>query len=94
MATHHASTMSSLPSDTMRPHAGVGLGMPAPRKLSVASSRMTWPISSVPSTITVLTTLGKMCRTMIRKLEAPATRARATKSWALMLKVSPRTMRA
>ena len=39
--THQAVTISSRPSAIMRPHAGVGRGSPAPRKLSADSSRIT-----------------------------------------------------
>jgi hypothetical protein len=39
--THQAVTISSRPSAIMSPHAGVGRGSPAPRKLSADSSRMT-----------------------------------------------------
>ncbi len=93
-ATHQAATTSSRPSATIRPQAGVGRGMPTPRKLRVASSRITWPTSRVASTVMVLTTLGKMWRVRMRKVEAPATLDLATKSRFLRARVSPRTRRA
>ena len=58
--THQAVTISSRPSAIMSPHAGVGRGRPAPRKLRADSSRMTYPTWSVARTTRELTTLGKM----------------------------------
>ena len=76
--THHASLMNALPSLTIAPHAGVGGGMPAPRKLRIASVRINYPTRNVAMTITVLMTPGKICQISIRKVDAPTTFARAT----------------
>ena len=56
----------------------VGGGMPAPRKLRIDSVRTICPTLSVARTMTVLMTPGRMCLMIILKVEAPATRARAT----------------
>ena len=48
------------PSATIWPHDGVGGGMPAPRKLSEASTMMTKPMCSVSSTMNVFMTFGTM----------------------------------
>ena len=50
------------------------------KKLKVDSRMMTWPTSRVASTIRVLTRFGKICRAIMRKLDAPATLARSMKS--------------
>ena len=60
--THHAVRRYPLPAATMDPHAGVGGGTPAPRKLSVASTIMTQPTCKVTRTVQVATKLGKMER--------------------------------
>ena len=91
---HQAIVIRSLPSATITPHAGVGAGMPAPRKLRVDSKMITCPTSKVASTTTVLTKLGNMCRSIIRAFDAPETRARSIKSCCLMARASPRTTRA
>ena len=92
--SHQAVTMRARPSATIKPQAGVGFTSPAPRKLNVDSRMMTWPTSRVASTTTVFTTLGNMCRIIMRSGEAPATCARAIKSCCLMASASPRTIRA
>src|SRR5262249_23943914 len=58
--THHAVTINSRPSAIMRPHAGMGRGSPAPRKLRVDSRRMTYPTWRVAKTTSEFTTLGKI----------------------------------
>src|SRR6185503_5450950 len=50
-----------LPSDIIRPQAGLGGGTPTPRNDSAASVTITTPSISVPSTVAELTTLGRMC---------------------------------
>ena len=62
----------------MRPHAGFGGGTPTPRKDSAASVTMTTPSMRVASTMAEFTTLGRMWRRMIVRLEQPATMARRT----------------
>ena len=62
----------------MLPHAGLGGGIPTPRKLSVDSARIIWPVPSVATTIRVLVTPGSRCFQMIRIGDAPATLASAT----------------
>ena len=88
--THHDEMISSLPSETMRPQAGLGLGIPAPRKLRLASRMMTNPTCRVASTTRLLNTFGKMCLSIIRASDAPATLALATKSWTRTVRDSPR----
>lgn len=92
--THQAETTNSRPSATISPQAGVGRGMPAPKKLRLDSSRMTKPTCKVASTTMLFTTLGKIWRIMIRKWDAPATSDRAIKSCVLTARTSPRTCRA
>ncbi|GIT43702.1 MAG: hypothetical protein Ct9H300mP11_16380 [Chloroflexota bacterium] len=58
-ATHQWETISSLPSATIRPQAGVGFGIPAPKKLKVGSTTMTKPTCSVAKTTRLLNILGK-----------------------------------
>ena len=48
------------PSDTMPPQLAVGGGTPAPRKLNVASSRITMPTWRVATTIRVFIVPGNM----------------------------------
>ena len=79
-ASHHALAMWLRPSATIWPHDGVGGGMPAPRKLSEASTMMTKPMCSVSRTMNVFMTFGTMWTSMILKLEQPCTRASDTKS--------------
>ena len=55
-----------------------GRGIPAPRKLSVASVRIRLPVESVVATKTVLMTPGKMCLASMRRLVAPDIRAEST----------------
>ena len=68
----------SRPSDTMEPHAGVGGGIPAPRKLRVASSRMTIPTWRVATIISVFMMPGNICMNKILGVDAPATLAKDT----------------
>ena len=75
---HHATASLSRPSATIEPHAGVGGGTPAPRKLNVDSSRITIPTSKLAKIINVFTTPGNMWTNNIRGVEAPATLASAT----------------
>ena len=72
---HHAVVSHCLPSATMSPHEGVGGGIPTPRKLSEASTRIRLPTRSVAITMTVLNTPGRRCRIMMRVPLDPATRA-------------------
>ena len=66
VVTHQAVDTYSLPSASMEPQAGVGGGMPAPKKLSEASTMMTHPTWSVSRTMRAGITFGKRCRNMIR----------------------------
>ena len=59
VVTHQAVETYSLPSANMEPQAGVGGGMPAPRKLNDASTIMTQPTWRVSRTIKVGITFGK-----------------------------------
>ena len=93
-ATHQASVSRPRPSEIIRPQVGVGGGMPAPRKDSVASAMITTPMLSVTSTMKVLSTLGRMWVSMMRSGEQPRTSASATKSRCLSASTSPRMMRA
>ena len=68
--------------------------MPAPRKLNAASAMITTPMLSVVRTMKVLSTLGRMCVSMMRGSEQPRTLARATKSRFFRARTSPRMMRA
>src|SRR6185503_2028082 len=92
--THHASAMRPRPSETIRPQVGVGGGMPAPRKLSAASAKITTPMLSVSRTMNVLSTFGRMCVSIMRTSEHPRTLARATKSRCFKASTSPRMIRA
>ena len=93
-AIHQATTMKPRPSATICPHEGSGGGTPRPRKLRVASSRITDPTCRVANTMMVLKTLGRMWRDMIRAGEEPMERANTTKSRSLTLSTSPRIWRA
>ena len=55
---------------------------------------MTTPMLSVTSTMKVLSTLGRMCVSMMRSDEQPRTLASATKSRCLSASTSPRMTRA
>ncbi len=78
METHHASLMNALPSLTIAPQAAVGGGMPAPRKLRIASVRISCPTRNVAMTITVLMQPVRMCQISILNVDAPTTLASAT----------------
>src|SRR5882724_5906822 len=56
--THHSVSTYLRPSATIPPQVGAGGGIPAPRKLSDASTTMAQPTCSVESTTTLLLTLG------------------------------------
>ena len=71
--SHQALAMWLRPSATIWPHDGVGGGMPAPRKLSEASTMITKPMCSVSRTMNVVMTFGTMWTSMILKLEQPCT---------------------
>ena len=77
----------------MFPHDGVGAGMPAPRKLSVASDRMRLPTLSEAITVTVPIVPGSMCLMMMRWVDAPEILASATKSLSLSTSTSALTLR-
>ena len=66
---------------------------PAEPKLNVAINTMMPPISMVARIMTVLTILGKIWETMMRRLLHPATLAKRTKSRSFKLSLSPRTIR-
>ena len=78
VATHQASTSRSLPSATIEPQAGSGGGIPAPKKLSDASVRMTIPTYNVATTISVFIVPGNRWTHKILGVDAPATLAYAT----------------
>ena len=63
-------------------------------KLNEVSSRIAVLISRVTATMITPIALGRMCLKMIRRLEAPATRAASTNSRSRRDKKSPRTSRA
>ena len=56
--THHWVMMRSHPSATISPQVGVGLGIPAPKKLRVDSRIITKPTRRVASTTTLSTYLA------------------------------------
>ena len=68
---HGAMVTKSRPSETIDPHAGLGGGTPAPKKLNIDSERITEPTNKVESTITVLRTPGNKCLANILVGEAP-----------------------
>ena len=94
VVTHQAVETYSLPSANMEPQAGVGGGMPAPRKLSDASTIITQPTCRVSRTINVGITFGKRWRIMMRQSDAPDTSALAMKSRCIKPKTSPLITRA
>ena len=75
---HHCSRTYSTPSETMRPHSGVGGLAPRPRKERPATSRITVPMSSVICTITGPKALGRMWRRTIRESRTPIVLAAST----------------
>src|SRR5262249_18484683 len=87
---HHAEFMYCRPSATIAPQVGVGGGIPAPRKLKIASVMITHPTCRVSITTNVLATLGKMCHAMMQRLEVPIVCEALTKSRSLRLITSPR----
>jgi hypothetical protein len=62
----------------MLPQDGVGDGIPAPRKLRVASARISDPTLNEAITVTVPTVPGNICLNKIRDVDAPAILADAT----------------
>ena len=77
-AIHQDESIYSLPCDTMLPHAGLGGGIPTPRKLRVDSARIIPPVPSVATTIVVFMMPGIRCFIIMRVGDAPATLAKAT----------------
>ena len=71
-----------------------GLFTPKFRKLNAVSSRMAPEMASVADTVITPTVFGRMCRKMIRRLDAPTERAASTNSFSRSERNSPRTMRA
>jgi hypothetical protein len=71
-----------------------GAWTPKPRKLRADSSRIADDIASVAATMMTPMVLGRMCRKMIRPLDAPTERAASTNSFSRSDRNSPRTMRA
>ena len=71
-----------------------GLFTPKFRKLKAVSSRMAPEMARVADTVITPTVFGRMCRKMIRRLEAPTERAASTNSFSRSERNSPRTMRA
>ena len=57
--------MYSRPSFSIRPQLGVGACTPKPRKERAASSRIAFAISTVATTVSDESTLGKISRTMM-----------------------------
>ena len=91
--THQAVSITSRPSETIEPHAGVGGWMPRPRKLSEASVTMKKPIRSVASTKTDWTILGRISVAIIAGWLRPRARAASTYSRVFSLMISPRVRR-
>lgn len=60
------------------PQLTVGGFRPTPRYESVASREMYVPSAMVATTMTGAIALGRMCRSIIRELEAPSARAACT----------------
>ena len=76
------------------PSEGCVIGMPTPRKESVASERMARPRLSVAETSTGVSVLGRMWRSMIRAAGTWMMRAARTYSLRRSTIVSARTTRA
>ena len=55
----------------MLPHVGVSGGMPSPRKLKIASSKIAEPQMNVPWTISGASVLGKTCHQRILCVGVP-----------------------
>ena len=62
----------------MFPQDGVGAGIPAPKKLNVASYRIRFPTLNELITVIVPIVPGIMCRTKMRAVDAPEILAKAT----------------
>ena len=77
-AIHQDESIYSLPCATMLPHAGLGGGIPTPRKLKVDSARIIPPVPNVATTMVVFIIPGIRCFIIMRAGEAPATLAKAT----------------
>ena len=83
-----------VPSKRSRPQVGKSGGNPSPRKDRADSVIMAFAIPSVAETIIGLRILGSMWRNTIRWRRVPILCAAVTNSRSLMLKTSPRTIRA
>ena len=77
----------------MFPQEGVGDGMPAPKKLNVASYRMRFPTLNDAITVIVPTVPGNMWRAKIRVVDAPEILANATKLLSFSTNTSALTLR-
>ncbi len=78
IASHGAMIIFRRPSARIEPHDGVGGVRPKPRKLSVASSRMTKPKSSMAITKTAIQTDGRTYLHICRIRLAPIALAAST----------------
>ncbi len=83
-----------LPMRISVPSEGCVIGMPTPRKESVASDRMARPRLSVAATMTGVSVLGRICRRMIRDDATLMMRAASTYSLRRSTMVEARTVRA
>jgi len=94
VVSHHACRIYSRPSESIIPHVGVVGLTPNPKKLKVASVIIVEATANDATTITELTTFGKMCLKIIRILLAPSERADSTNSFSRNESTSPLTTRA
>ena len=78
MAGQIVRSMLSSASRSIRPQLAWLASAPMPRKLSAASASTAWANSNVVCTISGGATLGRMCRHMTRRSDAPAARAPST----------------
>ena len=76
------------------PQEAAGYLMPSPRKLSVASDRITAPRSMVANTISWGTTLGTRCLKILRLTRTPVASVATMNSCSRSDKICPRTIRA
>ena len=93
-ASHGACSMNRRPSRlSIPPQLGTLTGSPNPRKLKLASARMTPPTLMLKTMISGATMLGRTWRTRTCRVGEPTARAARKKSFSLVATTAPLTTR-
>ena len=85
--------MFGAPMAIIEPHSGVGIGTPAPTKLSAEVSRIEKPIVGERLASAGVSAFGMTCTKAIRSPEPPTQRAASTKGRSRTCSTAPRVTR-